>query len=201
MPLEPQNSGRLRLAAGPEDFADGLDELLGPPQTRPGELHDCYPGPVPAGFLGAARSRGIAISLALSVVCERQLAIADLGAHEQAVEYLDATARLTAPTAALARPFANYARTLVAAIAGRPAVDPVDGPPVISMRLACRLRVVGDVVRLDGEAIESALWWELAATLSGSTVLEWALREALRNPTVYGSPTAGHAAAASRTAR
>jgi hypothetical protein len=178
-----------------------LDELIGPPQTRPGELHDRYSGPVPAGFLDAARSRGIAISLALSVVCERQLAIGDLGADEPSVERLDARAREMAPTAALASPFADYARALLAAISGRPVGDAVDGPPVISMRLACRLRVVGDVVRLDGEAIESALWWELAATLSGSTMLEWALREAARDRAVYGSPTAGHAAAASSTAR
>lgn len=201
MLLKPQKSPRLRLAAPPEELLGGLDELLGPPQTRPGELHDCYPGGVPAGFLHAARSRGIAISLALSVVCERQLAIADLAADDHAVEHFDAKAREKAPTAALASPFANYARTLLAAISGRPVGDAVDGPAVISMRLACRLRVVGDVVRLDGEAIESALWWELAATLSGSTMLEWALREAVRDRAVYGSPTAGHAAAASSTPR
>lgn len=202
MPLQPPNTSKLRLAAPPEDFTDGLDELLGPPQTRPGELHDRYPHRVPSAFLHATRSRGIAISLAVSVVCERQLAIGDLAACAvDAVGHLDSAARRRAPTVALSRPFSDYVRTLVAAISGAPERDPAAGPPVVSMRLSSRLLTTDAVVRLDGDDIEIALWWELAATLSGATMIEWALREALQDPMLYGSPTAGQAADASSTAR
>jgi len=201
MPLERQNFSRLHLAAALEEPADGLDDLLGPPQMRPGDLHERYPHPVPEGFLRATRARGIPASLAVSVTCERQLAIRDITGCLPAtvVRQLDLAARATRSSKPLSELAADYARTLVAAISGPLESEPTQGPPVVSMRLASRLRNTGTGVELLSSDIEIALWWELAATMSGATMTEWALHLAMC--ALYSSPAVANPSAASSTAR
>jgi len=191
----------LRLATAPEDPAESLEDLLGPPQMRPGELHERYPAPVSAAFARAAAAHGIATSLAVSVVCERRLAISELEClATPATGVLDDAARRQAPTRALSRLTSRYARTLVAALSGHPVGNPASGPAVVSMRLANRLRATDVVVDLHGDEIEIALWWELASVVSGATILEWALHEALQDATVYDPAAARPDSAASSTA-
>ncbi len=201
MPLQQQKSARLRLAALPQEAADEFDDLIGPPQMRPGELHERYPFLVPAAFLRAARTRGIPVSLAVSVVCERQLAVSELtGATGLAVALLDDAARRETPSTALSELASDYARTLVAAISGPIEAEPAQGPAVIPTRLESRLRAAEVLVQLDAADIDVALWWELAAVASGATMTEWALRKALA-AAPYSSPAARRDSAATSTAR
>lgn len=201
MKLQPQNIRALQLAAPPQDPGESLDELLGPPQMRPGELHERYPGSVSATFTSAAAARGIATSLAVSVVCERRLTICEMQAGAQTLDAIDDAARRQMPTRAVSCLMSMYARTLVAALSGHPVGAPASGPPVICMRLANRLRAAGTLVQLRADEIEIALWWELASVACGATMTEWALRQLLDGGAVYDSPAARHDTAASSAAR
>ena len=199
MPLQKQKSARLLLVAPPMETADDFDDLIGPAQMRPGELHERYPLAVPAAFVRAARMRGVSASLAVSVVCERQLAIDELAACGLTVGRLDDAARRAVPRIALSELMSDYARTLVAAISGPIEGEPAQGPAVIPARLECRV-LAANVVQLDPAQIDVALWWELAAVVGAATMTEWALRQALASA-LYSSPAAGQVSAAASTAR
>jgi hypothetical protein len=200
MPLQKQKSAALRLAAPLREPDDDLDDLIGPREMRPGELHARYPLPVSAAFVRAARRRGIPTSLAVSVVCERELVVSELAEGAAvAIECLDDAARRERPGAALAELASDYARMLVAAISGPIETQRTQGPAVIPMRLESRLLAPNVVVRLDGGDIDVALWWELAAVVTGATMTEWALRTTLAG-VPYRSSAAGQASAAANTA-
>lgn len=189
-----------RLAAVPDTHPEGLDDLIGPAEMRPGELHERYPFPVPTPFSRSCQALGIPVSLAVSLVCERQLAARDLTTTTGLrLEHFDHAARHETPADGLSDLMSDYARMLIAMISGHSVAESVHGPAVVPARLESRL-YGADVVRLDAGEIGIALCWELAAVVSGATMTEWALRTALK-AVCYSSRAAGHDSATASTAR
>jgi hypothetical protein len=177
MPLQRQN-GVIQLLPTSDPVGASLDELLGPSDMRPGEL--CEPVHVSVGpcLRRAADELGISTSLAIALVAEHDLLLADVEAGSHAIAVLDAraTARADLP---LPPASADYARRLFAALNGSLGVGDADQiPPVIPARLMARVTAAGDVV-LRGDCLHQALTWELAAIRAGRTMTEWALREVL----------------------
>jgi len=197
MPLERQNS----LRATPSLSARGctLDELLPPTSARPGEL--CEPSGIALspGLRRAARETGVPSALAVTVVIERSLIIAELAeTAETMVAWLDkrATVRRQLP---LAKANADYARMLVAALNGRLPALLADAPPeVVPSRLADRARGAS-ATDLVGEALRPALTWELASVRTGRTMTEWALGEIV--PACYPVPAVRQEVPAASAAR
>lgn len=186
------------MAPAPRAGGDTLDDLLGPPCGRPGELHEPSSINVPMGLKLAAREVGIAISLAFTVAAEHCLVTREMaGAASELVALLDT--RATSPAGLpLSHVNAAYTRMLVAALNGRLAVHQEEPTLVVPTRLADRLRETPSL-ELDPESLRAALAWELAAVRAGRTMTEWALAEVLA--ALYRVSTARHVLAAASAAR
>jgi hypothetical protein len=166
--------------AAPEASGRTLDELLGPPGRRPGELHEPLRVAVPARFRATAREIGVSTSLGVSVCAERWMVLQDLGElSAEAAALLDATAASARCELPLSAANADYARLLLAALHGRCAPKRFDDAViVIPLRLSDRLSAVPTLRLMAGE-LRPALAWELAALRAGRTMTEWALAAAL----------------------
>ena len=75
MPLQRHN---LRVVAPAVPSGASLEELLGPPTLRPGELHESVAFEVPTVIRAAATATGTPLALAVTVVVERELALVAL---------------------------------------------------------------------------------------------------------------------------
>jgi hypothetical protein len=196
MPLQKPNL-KLRLLAPPEPAGSSLDELLGPAEVRPGELHEPLGRQVPHAFAETAACLGVPLVLAAATVIERLLAIGLLprDADVRALDQHAAAATMQGRTSA---EVADYARRLVGALQRRGATPRNSGAVTIPVRVADQMRARQVVPELDPGSIRVALQWELAAVASGLTVSEWALRETLRD---YADAAASrHSVAAEKTA-
>jgi hypothetical protein len=183
----------------PESPGPTLRELLGPSVVRPGDLHAPLTQTVPEEFAAAASAARVPVSLAVSVVAERALVSAELaeaGVLPTAVD-LDAYAEAATVSRGLGTSRCDYARSLLGLLHGRGAGADGDGTVVVPVRLLDRLAAAVAPFKFETAAIVPALRWELAATLAGRTMTEWALSAALRR---YCSPNARQSEAASKTA-
>jgi hypothetical protein len=177
MPLQRHNA--LHVVPPVPSEGRSLDELLGPVDVRPGELHEPVHVCVPAMLRERAGRLGVSTSLALTVAVERQFLDADLRcAGVSGVGWLDERAARSAALP-LGSARADYARMLMAALNGHlPARADTDACVVVPSRLADRVRSA-QALDLAGIELRSALTWELASVRSGRTMTEWALSEAL----------------------
>ncbi len=142
---------------------------------RPGELHEPVPVP-PASTVAverAAAAAGVSTGTAVRLLIELALVRRDVAAVGRAgVEpQLDAAAASAVVCRRLSAAEADYVRGLRRGCAGGPTLATV---PV---------RLVGRVAEVDVESalagdLPRAVAWEVAAVLSGRTMLEWALMTA-----------------------
>lgn len=198
MPLQRQN---LRLVPVPSTSDLSLEELLGPPELRPGELHELFPFSVPPAFRSAAAAAGAPTVLAVTTVVERELALDALGETEAGAvaEALDRRAEVATVAGKIGPCASEYVRRLLSLLHGRHGELPEATVAFVPVRVADRLRATGYRPRLRPPALRPALCWELAAVLTGQTMAEWALLEVLRVRGGY-SEAAERQSAASTTA-
>jgi hypothetical protein len=175
MPLQRQKAN-LTLLPRDRFTGESLEELLGSPQLRPGELHEAFPQKLPQHFCDQAARTRIPISLAVSTVVERALVLHALASINRTamIDVLDRAAEMSSvsSTTVIA---AAYVRELLALLQGYSRVAVAPGEPVvIPVRVADRLRATGYRAALEPSALMPALRWELAAVLAGQSIAEWA---------------------------
>jgi hypothetical protein len=187
----------LRLLAPPEPAGRSLDDLLGPEEIRPGELHEPLRCEVPPAFQETADHLGVSLVLAVTTVIERSLAIGLLP-RDPDVCALDKRAASATMQGRPSADVADYARRLVGALQRRARTPEGSGTLTIPVRLADQMRARQVRPELDPGCIRVALKWELAAVASVLTVAEWALRETLRD--YADSAASRHSVAAEKTA-
>lgn len=196
MPLQRPNRD-IRLLAPLEPAGLSLEELFGPAEIRPGELHEPLGFLVPPTFEQEAADLGVPLALATVAVIERSLAIGLLPSDTD-VRALDQRAAATVMQGRPSRDLANYARRLVGALQRRVTTPENSGALMVPIRIADQMRARQITPELDPGCIRAALQWELAAVASGLTVAEWTLRETLRD---YSEAAASrHSIAAKKTA-
>lgn len=169
MPLQKPN---LHFA-GLQPTGLSFEDFFGPSETRPGELHEPFRGSVEEGFRSHATTAGIPISLAVTVVVERELALSVFANLPGVIAELDRRSRL-AVVNVTSTPMARYIRTLVALSNGQKLELREDATVVVPLRVGDRLRATGYVPALRADDLTSAIGWELAAAGSGQTIAEWA---------------------------
>jgi hypothetical protein len=159
-----------------------LEELLGPPELRPGELHEAYGLPVTPAFRAEAAATRTPVALAVTVVVERELVLSGLAETEASagVDLLDGRAQMATVRGRISPSGSAYVRELLALLGGHQADVCETAGVVVPVRVADRLRVTAYQPYLSPADIEPALRWELAAVLAGQTVAEWSLMELLR---------------------
>ena len=179
MPLQRHN---LRVVAPAVPSGASLEELLGPPTLRPGELHESVAFEVPTVIRAAATATGTPLALAVTVVVERELALVALTETGAAFapDILDRCARSAAVVRRASPSASRYVRELLALLHGAGQATPDHAPVVIPVRIADRLRATGYAPELRPGDIASALRWELAAVLAGQTIMEWATLAVVR---------------------
>jgi hypothetical protein len=154
-----------------------FDDFFGPPELRPGELHEPYAGPVSEAFREAMAARGVPISLAATVLAEYELVVAMLNSY-CSIDELNARSRRVSVNST--RPLlASYIRTLLAVANGQQVDVPASAAVVVPSRLADRMRACDAALTLEPADLPTALQWELAAATTGQTMTEWALTQAL----------------------
>lgn len=130
-------------------------------------------------FAARSAEAGLTTAAAARLAIERALALADaplfdLDAATARVLLRRAAARAR-PQQPLAAATAAYVRTLTATRATTPD-DVARGLTVdVPDRLACRLHAGIPPTAFDAEAVPDLVAWEVAATLEGRTIGEWAL--------------------------
>jgi len=171
----------LRLLAGeaPESSDAGWDAPL--PTARPADR--CEPWTLvssegAAALAAAAAEERIDFLLATVLVVERSLVEEDLryGGLGTTLPILDRTASKARVRIALSEPMSVYLRTLEGAAT---AASSMRESVRIPMRLTERVAERTLERLLDARMLRSALAWERAAVLSGRTMSEWALLQAL----------------------
>jgi hypothetical protein len=155
-------------SVGVPDFSHAYDDRL----RRPGELHEAVPLPPRAGPVveRAAAAAGLPSGTAARLLIEAALVRVDLAAIGQraAESRLDAAAAGAVVCRRLSAAESDYVCGLRR---GRTTDRTVATVPV---RLIGRLAEVDLEVALAGD-LPRAVGWEVAAVLSGRTMLEWAL--------------------------
>jgi hypothetical protein len=126
-----------------------------------------------------AEQLGLPLAVAVSLVCELRLVLADVGAkHAQALDYAARDATVRVP---LSEADAAYLRLLTRGESRRLAAPRehiiVDLPSRLTSRL---LDAGGPQALIDVNLLEWARGWERAAVLQGRTMCEWAALTALR---------------------
>jgi hypothetical protein len=138
------------------------------------------PSPDLARFAVASAAAGLSTTDALRLALERALVLADVelfGIDRQAARYmLGAVACESRPYQALGSAQARYVRALSLRRAIR-ADDLSDGLTlVLAEHLLVRASRLARSTVLDDSAVEEMIAWQLAATLEGRTMGEWALK-------------------------
>lgn len=177
MPLERQNYLALVDDRGIREEVESLDELLGAPDARPGELCEPFAQEVPAELREVAARRGMSASLALALLVEHALVLLDAGSleHDRLVGVLDARAAVPAALP-LTPALAGYARRLMGGLNGSLSASSLDdSAAVVPVRVVARARASWPIA-LDYDDLERAIRWELAAVREGRTMSEWAMR-------------------------
>jgi hypothetical protein len=131
-------------------------------------------------FVAASAARDLDAPTAVRLALERALAVTDAAAFSLDVEtarrLLRASARQARAKRALTPAHAHYVRKLVGA-RPRPALDVGDGLHVaVPDRVLVRVRGTVSLTALRADVVPEMVAWEIAATLAGRTMGEWALR-------------------------
>lgn len=164
----------MRLLPAPTR-AVGVPELghaYDDPLRRPGELHEAVPVP-PGSAQAVERSAlraGVPSGTAVRLLIEVALVLADLAAigHDGAESRLDEAAAGAAVCRRLSAAEADYVRGL------RRGLLTGSTLATVPVRLIGRVAAMHIEPALRGD-LERAVAWEVAAALSGRTMLEWAL--------------------------
>lgn len=129
-------------------------------------------------FLSAAEHRGIAPAEAVRLAVERHLVLEDVGIFglETAVarHLLQRAAERPRPSQPLTDELAADLRRLT--VGGRPGAAPAHLEVGLPDRLAVRARGRVRGCAFDPKAVGEMLSWEIAATIEGRTMSEWALK-------------------------
>lgn len=172
--------GPLRLLPSPQPPAP-LPELAHVYEDRlrrPGELHERFPltGETPAVLERAASAGGLPTGTAARLLVEAALVRADLVGlgRTGADALLDAAAQSPTVRRRLSSAETDYVRGL-----RRP-------PGTARTMVTLPLRLIGRAGEIDVASalagdLARAVAWEVAAVLSGHTMLEWALTAVLRS--------------------
>lgn len=145
-----------------------------------GERLRLPPSPRLTAFVAAAAEAGLGPSEATRLALERALALADAGVFPFDVEVARRRLRRAAKEAHPCRPLtpaqAAYMRTLSPA-RPRPPINVSAGLVVeLPDRVLTRSRDTVAEAALHAGAVPEMVAWEIAATLAGRTMGEWALR-------------------------